>query len=209
MLPAPRHPAGQHRRGDADRPEERPERNLHAGRQRRRPSARVEANQLQIGIRELARQRAAAGQEPDHTIRVEKRDVPDPHLQRIARLGAGDSDRPGERMRAGTAGLHRRLHCLQRLGNLVLGGAGQPQPLEPAGDHRLHVHAGARLDRQDRLERGVVVAPVHVVRSQRQIVRLLRVQHERCRHGDRDDHRGCGGICTGSDHWRSIAARPA
>ena len=71
---------------------------------------------------------------------MEELDRDHPHLERVAWLGALDEDRPGHRMSARSALGDAALDGLQGFGNLSFGGAGQPQPLQAAGDHRLDAH---------------------------------------------------------------------
>ena len=105
-------------------------------------------------------------------------DGTDPHLERVTGLRAVHEDGTGQRMSAWAAHFDTRLHCLQRVRDLDIRHPGQPQPLEAAGDHRLHPHAVAGGDGQHRLDGCVVVAPVHVVRRQREVVDLLRTEHQ-------------------------------
>ena len=73
-------------------------------------------------------------------------------------------------MCARTALGHPLLDQLQRLGDLSLGGAGETQPLQSTRDHRLDPDAIAGRDVKNGRESGIVIAPVHVLGREPQIL---------------------------------------
>jgi hypothetical protein len=82
--------------------------------------------QLEVRVREFVRQHTAAWCERDHTERVKELDRDDADLERVARFGAFDKDRPRHRMRAWPAFGHALLNRFQSVRNLRFGGAREP-----------------------------------------------------------------------------------
>src|SRR5262245_47391085 len=106
-----------------------------------------------------------------HAERMEEFDIENSYLQRVAGFGAFHEDGSGQRMRSWSPLGDRAFDGFQRLRNLSLGHAGQPQSLEPARNHRLDADPITGVDSQRWRYTRIVVAPVHVLRRQREIDR--------------------------------------
>ena len=124
-------------------------------------------------VGKFVRQRASAGVERHDAEGVEELDRENPDLECVARFGAFDKNRAGHRMDAGSALLDRVLHRFERFRNLGLARPGEAEPLQPAGNHRVHAQAIAGGDPQHRRDARVVVAPVHIGGRQREFVGAL------------------------------------
>jgi hypothetical protein len=123
-----------------------------------------------LGVRKVARQNPAARTEGCHAEWVQEIDGDQPYFERIAGLRALDEDRSRHRMRTGTSIGDAALDGPQRGRYLGVGHTSQLQPLDAPRHHRLHPHAVARRHPQRRLDARVVVAPVHVLSGEREIV---------------------------------------
>ena len=88
------------RRRHAHAAEERPERNLDAIGESPDHALAVERNDLDPRVRKIIRQKPGAGTESVVSVRNGQPDLLDPHLQRVAGLGAFDVHGPGENMAA-------------------------------------------------------------------------------------------------------------
>src|SRR5215470_12373936 len=105
------------------------------------------------------------------TKRMKKVDGQKPYFQGIAWLGALDEDGAGQWMRARPPLLDRSFDRLQRLRDLGVRCTGKLQTLQATRDHRFDTHAVSRRNPERRFHPRIVVAPVDVFGSERQVMR--------------------------------------
>ncbi len=146
--------------GDAQDAGKRRQRDLDAGRKLRDPALEIEIEILDLAVRELARELA------EHAGHVEigavgpRHDLVDAHFQHVARLGALDIDRPGQRVRAALLDLldrHAGHELVVRM------------------HHRLEQDGVAGIDVQHRRLGVVEPAPLRGLQGRRQHVDLAGV----------------------------------
>src|SRR5206468_8309747 len=114
---AARDSSDERRRRHPDRAEERREPKRDSGIELHTVRARPPAEELEVRVRKIVGNDAAARIEGNDTERMQELDGKDPHFQRVAGFGALDEDWPAQWMRAGAALGDAELDGLQRLRN--------------------------------------------------------------------------------------------
>ena len=141
-----------------------------AGSELRGSRTRVETNELEAHVGKIVGQRAAAGNEAGHSVRMEELEPEHLHFQHVTAFSAFDPDGTRQWMSARTTFSDGGLDGLQRIWYLGLRHAGGSQPLQSARDHRLHADRVSGSHAKDGLDRGVVVPPVNILRQEFQVV---------------------------------------
>jgi hypothetical protein len=102
---------------------------------------------------------------------MQKLDRKNPDRDHVAGFGTIDKNRSRHRMRTRTALRHARFDGLERIRNFRFQRAARTQTQQSARDHRLDSNAFTGTHVQHRRHARIVVAPVDVLWSERQVLR--------------------------------------